>query len=91
MSKQNEEKEKLTEETEITVTFNLPQNVKDFLTSYSQLLKYESLEDFLKEELQYYFSKDAVANRGDVYFSDDVVDQIMERHSLAEKKGATRK
>ena len=89
MSKQNEEKEKLTEETEITVTFNLPQNVKDFLTSYSQLLKYESLEDFLKEDIQYYFSEEAVANRDDVYFSNDIVEEIMKRHDLVEKKKET--
>ena len=73
---------------EITVTFNLSQNVKDFLTSYSQLLKYKSLEDFLREELEYYYCDKAVANRGDVYFGNDEVDEIMKRHNLAEKKEA---
>lgn len=69
----------------VTVTFSMPENVKEFLTCYSQLLKYPSLEAFLKEELQDYYREMVVADRHDYYFQSNVIFEMLRRHGLMEK------
>jgi len=71
---------------ERTVTFSLSPNVDEFLKAYAQLLKYKSVEDFLKEELQYLFDKDVVKDRFNIYFGNEVTDEILRRYNFIAKK-----
>jgi len=65
-----------------TVTFSLPKNVDDFLVAYAKLLKYKSVEDFLKEEIQWHFDEESVNGRFDIYFDRDTLEEIERRYGL---------
>lgn len=53
-----------------TVTFSLPKNLDDFYVAYAQLLKYKSVEDFLKEEIEWHIGiKNVVDNLEILFFS----------------------
>lgn len=71
---------------ERTVTVSLPKNIDAFLVAYAKLLRYKSVEDFLKEEIELHFDEEGVRNRFDVYFDNNIMEEIQRRYGLTKEK-----
>jgi len=67
---------------ERTVTISLPKNLDEFYAAYAQLLKYKSVEDFLKEEIEWHIGIQNVRDNLEIFFDDNVIDQIAEEYDL---------
>jgi len=67
---------------ERTVTATLPKNLDEFYVAYAKLLKYKSVEDFLKEEIEWHIGKENVKNNLEIFFDDNALDQIAEVYDL---------
>ena len=68
---------------ERTVTFTLPKNVDEFLTAYAKLLKCESVEEFLREEIQQHFSAENIECLLESYFDNDAfLNQVRKNYGL---------
>jgi len=72
--------------TERTVTISLPKNLDEFYMAYAQLLKYKSVEDFLKEEIEWHIGIKNVVDNLEILFDGNIVDQIAEVYGLEPSK-----